>query len=339
VPRLVERGTEKAMISRRTFLATAGAGLLAVPLGGFAQQPGKIYRVGFLWDSPAALPDAMEAFRRGLRDLGWVEGKNLVIEYRWGEGRPERIQEQARELVKLKVDVIVSPSSIYTGAARRATSTIPIVFMSHADPEGSGHVASLARPGGNATGLSIMMTETNAKLLEVFSEAVPGLTRVAVMWDPATPSHRPGLEAVKGAAEKLHLQLLSLPVGSTAEFESAFASAVREKAGGMLLLSTPLYIAEAKRLAGLGLQYKLPTACGPRSHADAGALLSFGPDRADLWRRGAVYVDRILKGAKPADLPVEQPVKFELVINLETAKALGLTIPRAMLVRSDSLIQ
>jgi putative ABC transport system substrate-binding protein len=327
------------MTSRRTFITAAGAGLLAPALGARAQQAGRVYHVGFLWDSPTMFPDALEAFRRSLRELGWVVGKNLVIDYRWTGGKFDRIQEQARELVELKVDVIVSPSSIYTGAARQATASIPIVFMSHADPLGSGHVVSLARPGGNATGLSLMMTETNAKLLEVFAEAVPGLARAAVMWDPATPSHRPGLEAVQGAAEKLRLRLQSLPVGSTAEFEDAFASAVRESAGGVLVLSTPLYIAEAKRLADLGLHYKLPTVCGPRSHAEAGALISFGPDRADLWRRGATYVDRILKGTRPADLPVEQPIKFELVINLKTAKALGLTIPRGVLVRADTLIQ
>jgi putative ABC transport system substrate-binding protein len=283
--------------------------------------------------------DAMDAFRKGLRDLGWVEGKNIVIEYRWSEGRYERLPALANELVQLKVDVIISPSSIYTAAAKQATATIPIVFMSHADPIGSGHVASLARPGGNVTGLSLMMTETNAKLLELFTEAVPGLSRVAVVWDPATPSHRPGLEAVQGAAEKLRLQLQSLGVGSAAEFEGAFASAARANAGGVLVLSTPLYIAEAKRLAELGLKYKLPTMFGPTSHAKAGGLLSFGPDRADLWRRGAFYVDRILKGTKPAHLPVEQPTKFELVVNLKTANALGLTIPRTVLLRADSLIQ
>ena len=328
-----------AMNSRRAFLAAAGSGLLAVCLGARAQQAGRVYHVGFLWDSPAVFPDALDAFRRSLRDLGWVEGKNLVIDFRWTEGRFERLQALANELAQLKVDVIVSPSSIYTGAARQATATIPIVFMSHADPLGSGHVASLARPGGNVTGLSLMMTETNAKLLEVFAEAVPGLARVAVIWDPATPSHRPGLKAVEAAAQTLRLQLQSLPVGSAAELESAFASAARENARGVLVLSTPLYIAEAKRLAALGIQYRLPTMFGPRSHAEAGGLLSFGPDRADLWRRGAVYVDRILKGAKPADLPVEQPIKFELVINLKTAKALGLTIPRPVLFRADSVIQ
>jgi putative ABC transport system substrate-binding protein len=327
------------MTTRRAFLAAAAGGLLAASTGARAQQAGKVYHVGFLWDSPSMFADALEAFRRSLRELGWVEGKNLVIDYRWTEGHYDRLPALAQELVKLKVDVIVSPSSIYTGAARQATSTIPIVFMSHADPEGSGHVASLARPGGNATGLSLMMTETNAKLLEVFTDAVPGLARVAVMWDPATPSHHPGLKAVEGAAQKLRLHLQSLAVSSTSEFEGAFASAGRENAGGLLVLSTPLYIAEAKRLAELGLKYRLPTMFGPRSHAEAGGLLSFGPDRADLWRRGAFYVDRILKGTRPADLPVEQPIKFELVINLKTAKALGLTIPRAVLLRADSLIQ
>src|SRR6266540_4220387 len=191
------------MTSRRTFLATLTGGLLAAPLAAVAQQAAKIYRVGFVWDSPAVWPHALEAFRQGLRDLGWVEGKNIVIEYRWAEGRFDRLPGLAEELVRLKVDVIVAPTSIYAGAAKRATSTIPIVFASHADPIGSGHVASLARPGGNITGLTVMMSETTAKGLELLKEAVPGLSRVAVVWDPATPSHGPGLKAVEAAGRTL----------------------------------------------------------------------------------------------------------------------------------------
>ena len=304
-----------------------------------AQQVRKVYRVGFLWDSPAMFPDAIEAFRRGLRDLGWIEGQNIVIEYRWSEGRFDRLNDLAQELVQLKVDIIVSPSSIYTGAAKRATSTIPIVFMSHADPIGSGHVGSLARPGGNITGLSLMMTETNAKLLELFKEAVPGLSRVAAIWDPTTPSHVPGLKAVEVAGPALGLRIQPVAVRSATEFDGAFSAIARERAGGVLVLSTPLFIAEAQRLAELAMKHKLPSMFGPRTHAEAGGLLSFGPDRADLWRRGAIYVDKILKGAKPADLPVQQPTKFELVVNLKTAKALGLTIPSSFLARADRVIE
>ena len=325
-------------VRRRRFLIGAGA-LLAAPLAAVAQQAGKVYRVGFLWDSPAMFPDAMQAFRGGLRDRGWVEGRNIVIEHRWTEGRYDRLQQLAEELVRLKVDVIIAPSSIYTGAAKRATSTIPIIFMSHADPIGSGHVSNLARPDGNITGLALMMTETNAKLLELLKEAVPGLSHVAVLWDPATPSHGPGLKAVEAASRTLGLRLKAMPVRSTTEFEGVFAAMVRERVGGVLVLSTPLFIAEARQLAELAIKHKLPTMFGPRSHVESGGLLSFGPDRADLWRRGAVYVDRILKGAKPADLPVQQPTKFELVINLKTAKALGITIPQSVLLRADEVIQ
>ena len=249
------------------------------------------------------------------------------------------MREFAEELVRLKVDVIMAPSSVYTGAAKRATSTIPIIFMSHADPIGSGHVASLARPGGNITGLSIMMTETNVKGLELFKEAVPGLSRVAVMWDPATPSHGPGLKAVEAAGPTLGLRIQPVAVRSATEFDGAFSAIVRERAGGVLVLSTPLFIAGAKPLAELALTHKLPSLFGPRHHVEAGGLMSYSPDRADLWRRGAIYVDKILKGAKPADLPVQQPTKFELVVNLKTAKALGLTIPQSFLLRADHVIQ
>jgi len=327
------------VIERRAFLGTIAGGLLTAPLAAQAQQAGKVYRVGFLWDSPAAFLDAIEAFRQGLRDLGYVEGRNLTIEYRWAEGKPERMRQLAEELVGLKVDVIIAPSSIYTGAAKRATSTIPIIFMSHADPIGSGHVASLARPGGNITGLSLMMTETNVKGLELLKEAVPGLARVAVVWDPATPSHGPGLKAVEVAGPALGLRIHPVAVRSATEFDSAFSAIVREHADGVLVLSTPLYIAGANRLAELALTHKLPSLFGPKHHVAAGGLMSYSPDRADLWRRGAVFVDKILKGAKPADLPVQQPTKFELVINLKTAKALGLTIPQSLLQRADEVIQ
>ena len=326
-------------MNRGALVVTLALGILVAPLAADAQQAGKVYRVGFLWDSPAVFPDAIEAFRRGLRDLGYVEGRTIAIEYRWAEGKPERMREFAEELVRLKVDVIIAPSSVYTGAAKRATSEIPVIFMSHADPIGSGHVASLARPGGNITGLSIMMTETNVKGLELLKEAVPGLARVAVVWDPATPSHRPGLKAVEVAGPALGLRIQPVAVRSATEFDSAFSAIVRERAGGVLVLSTPIFIAGAKRLAELALTHKLPTMFGPRHHVEAGGLMSYSPDRADLYRRGAIYVDKILKGAKPADLPVQQPTRFELVINLKTAKALGLTIPPSFLNRADEVIQ
>jgi putative ABC transport system substrate-binding protein len=326
------------MSSRRTFLATLTGGFLAAPLAAWAQQAGKSYRIGFVWDSPAVWPHALEAFRQGLRDLGWVEGKNIVIEYRWAEGRFDRLPSLMQDLVRLKVDLIVAPTSIYTGAAKRATATIPIVFVSHADPIGSGHVASLARPGANATGLTIIMTETMAKSLELLKATIPELTRVAVIWDPATPSHVPALKAVEAVGGTLGLRLQARAVRSATEFDNAFSAIVQERAGAVLVLSTPVFMGGAKQLADLALTHKLPTMFGPREHVEAGGLLSYGPDRADLYRRAAAYVDKILKGANPADLPVQQATKFELVINLKTAKALGLTIPQSVLLRADQII-
>jgi putative ABC transport system substrate-binding protein len=326
-------------MDRRTFMASMVGAILSAPLGAQAQQPGKVYRVGFLWDNPAVWPHALEGFRQGLRDLGWVEGRNIVVEYRWAEGRFDRLPGLAEELVRLKVDIIVAPASIYAEAAKRATSTIPIVFASHADPIGTGHVDSLARPGGNITGLTVMMSETAAKSLELLKEAVPGLSRVAVVWDPATPSHRPALDAVEVRGRALGLQVQPLAVRGATEFDGAFSTIVRERASGVLVLSTPLFIGRARRLAELAMNHKLPTMFGPREHVEAGGLLSYSPDRADLYRRAAIYVDKILKGAKPADLPVQQATKFELVINMKTAKAIGLTIPPSFLLRADQVIQ
>src|SRR5512144_3054315 len=325
-------------MQRREFITLLG-GAAAWPLAAHAQQPGKVYRIGFLWDSPDAFVDALEAFRQGLHERGYVEGQTITIEYRWAEGKPERMRELAEELVQLKVDVIVAPSSIYTAAAKRATSTIPIIFMSHADPLGSSHVVDLARPGGNITGLSLMMTETNVKGLELLKETVPGISRVAVIFDPATPSHGPGLKAVKVAGPTLGLQVQSVPVRSATEYDSAFAAIVRERADAILVLSTPLFIAGAKRLAELCLVNKLPSLFGPKHHVQEGGLMSYSPDRADLWRRGAIYVDKILRGIDPADLPVQQPTKFELVINLKTAKLIVLTVRPTLLARADEVIE
>jgi putative ABC transport system substrate-binding protein len=211
--------------------------------------------------------------------------------------------------------------------------------MSHADPLGSSHVASLARPGGNITGLSLMMTETNVKGVALLKEAVPGISRMAVIFDPATPSHGPGLKAVKAAGPTLGLRVQSVPVRSATEYDSAFAAIVRERADAVLVLSTPLFIAGAKRLAELCLVNKLPSLFGPKHHVQEGGLMSYSPDRADLWRRGAIYVDKILRGIDPADLPVQQPTKFDLVINLKTAKLIGLTVPPTLLARADEVIE
>jgi len=329
----------RKMSTRRKLIVALAAGAFAVSLTSFAQERRQLWRIGILWDSPAVLPDAIEAFRQGLRDLGYVEGRNIVIEYRWAEGKPERMRELAEELVRLRVDVIVAPSSVYTEAAKRATATIPIIFLVHADAIGSGHVANLVRPGGNITGLTIMRTETNVKSLESLKDTVPGLSRVAVIFDPATPSHRVGLKAVEVAAPALGLRIQPVGVRSASEFAGAFSAIVQERAGAVLVLNTPIFVAGAKSLAELALMHKLPSLFGARTQVEAGGLMSFGPDYADQWRRGAIYVDKILKGAKPADLPVQQPTKFELVANLKTARTLGIKIPNSILLRADKVIE
>ena len=312
--------------------------LTLAPLAAEAQKAGKLYRIGFLGDSPAAFSESTEAFRQGLRDLGYVEGRNITIEYRWAEGKPERMRELAEELVRLKVDLIVVPSSIYTEATKRATSTIPIVFWGHADPVATGHVTSLSRPGGNITGISLMMTETSVKSLELFKQAVPLLARVAVIFDPATPSHGPALKAVEAAGPALGLQVQPVAVPSATEFDSAFSAIVRGRADAVLILTTPLFVTGAQRLAKFALTHKLPS-MGAKYLVEAGVLISYWPNRADFARHCAIYVDKILKGAKPADLPVEQVTKFELVINLKTAKALGLKIPTPLMQRADQIIE
>jgi len=325
-------------MDRRAFIVS-GLAAFAAPLAVEARQPEKIYRIGFLWDSPTVWPHALEAFRRGLRDRGWIEGKNIVIEYRWAEGRFDQLPSMVEELVRLKVDVIVAPTSIYTAAAKRVTSTIPIVFASHADPVNTGHVESLARPGTNATGTTIIMSETMVKSLELLKATIPGLVRLAVIWDPATPSHRPSLAAVEDGSRVLSVRIQAIPVKSSMEFDTAFSAMAQERAGAVLVLSTPLFIGGAKRLAELALTHKLPSMFGPREHVEAGGLMSYSPDRADLYRRAAGYVDRILRGANPADMPVEQATKFELVINLKTARAIGLAIPPSLLLRAVHVIE
>jgi len=331
-------GSGDRVMDRRAFIV-GGVASLVPRLTAEAQQAGKVYRIGFLWDSPKVWPHALEAFRAGLRDRGWTEGKNVVIEYRWAEGRFDQLPSMVEDFVNLKVDVIVAPTSIYTAAAKRVTSTIPIVFASHADPVTTGHAASLARPGSNATGTTIIMSETMVKSLELLKATIPGLVRLAVIWDPATPSHRPALAAVETGSRIVGLRIQSVAVRSAVDFDNAFSAMAQERAGAVLVLSTPLFIGGARRLADLALTHKLPSMFGPREHVEAGGFMSYSPDRADLYRRAAGYVDRILRGAKPADMPIEQATQFELAINLKTAKALGLTIPPSLLLRANQVIE
>jgi putative tryptophan/tyrosine transport system substrate-binding protein len=326
-------------VDRRRFLLSSLAGALAAPLAAEAQQPGKVYRVGILTNKASDLAEARlwQAFRLGLRERGWIEGQNIVLEYRWTEGNIARLPELVADLVRIRVDLIVARSSTWVQPAKEATSSIPIVFLSHADPLGTGHVASLARPGSNITGLAVLMTDLAPKELELLSTAVPVAKRIAVLWTPDTPSHPPALKAVEGAGRSLRVQVEAVGARTAAELEGAFAAMARARAQAVLVLGNPLFLAERRRVAELAIKHRLPTMSNQKEVVEAGGLMSYGPDWDELYRHGAVYVDKILKGAKPADLPVEQATKFELVINLKTAKALGLTIPPSLLARADQV--
>jgi ABC-type uncharacterized transport system substrate-binding protein len=273
-----------------------------------------------------------------LREHGYVKGRNIVIEFRWAE-TVDQLPELAADLVRMNVDVIFALASTETEAARQATKTIPIVFGSHADPVGLGHVASLARPGGNLTGLTVVQSDLTAKALELLKEAVPQVTRIGVLFNPAAPSHRPTLQALETAGEKLGVQLLMAPVRTVDDFDGAFATMVRERVGGFFVSTEAVTVSNRARLAGLALKHQLPGMFGVRDNVEAGGLMSYAPDHHDLTRRAAAYIDKILKGAKPADLPVEQASKYYLVINLKTAKAIGLTISESFLLRADELIE
>jgi putative tryptophan/tyrosine transport system substrate-binding protein len=324
---------------RREFIALLGSGVAAWPLAARAQQPAKVARIGFLNLAPAsAWSSRVEALRAGLRDLGWVEGKNIVIEFRWADN-VSQLPALAAELVRMNVDVIFASSSTMVQPARQATKTIPIVFSNHADPIGTGHVASLNRPGGNITGLSELATELDAKALEMLKEAVPQATQIGVLWNPTTPSQVPGLQAVRAAGEKLGLALHIVPAATVEEFDDAFASMARERVGGVFVVPSPLATMERAPLVQLALRYRLPTMSASREIVEAGGLMSYGADRDDLVRRTALYIDKILKGAKPADLPVEQASRYQLVINLKTAKALGLDVSPSLLARADEVIE
>jgi putative ABC transport system substrate-binding protein len=314
---------------------------ILAPLAVEAQQPGKVYRVGILTDKASDPAEARlwQTFRLGLRELGWIEGGNILIEFRGAEGNYARLPELAADLVRLKVDLIVARSSQFVQPAKAATSSIPIVFLVHADPEGTGHVASLARPGGNITGLANLQTDLAPKELELLISAVPVAKRIAVLWNPDTPSHTPGLKAVEEAGRTLRVQLQAVGARTGAELAGAFSAMARARAQAVLVIGSPVFIAERQRVAQLAITHRLPTMLQTKEAVEAGGLMSYGPNFEDLYRRGAVYVDNILRGAKPADLPVEQPTKFELVINLKTAKALGLTIQPSVLGRADQVIE
>jgi putative ABC transport system substrate-binding protein len=330
------------MITRRVFVGSLTGGLLAAPLAAEAQQAAKIARIGYLVSNLATSPHLTEAFRQGLRDLAYVEGRNVVIEYRDAEGKLERLPALAAELVALKVDVILVGNAVTALAAKQATKTIPIVFAGVADPVGSGLVTSLARPGGSVTGLSNFGAELVGKCLELLTQAVPGVSRVAVLWQPGGLGERTEKDMLKGAdvaARALGVRLQLVEARGPDDFDRAFSDMTRARAGALSVLPSLMFFNERRRLVDLAAKNRLPAVYQVREFVDAGGLMAYGPSVADLFRRAATYVDKILKGAKPADLPVEQPTRFELVISLKTAKALGLTIPPLLLGRADEVIQ
>ena len=324
------------------FSITVLLGGLCSPVVAEAQQAAKIARIGFLGANVAASPHIQQAFLQGLRDLGYVEGRNVVIESRSAEGKLERLPALAAELVALKVDVIVAGGTSQVRAAQQATRTIPIVFAISLDPVTDGFVTSLARPGGNVTGLSLLAPQLVAKRLELLTQAVPGVSRVAVLWHPGAFGDRTEkdmLKEVEVAARGLAVRLQYLEARRPDDFDRAFSEMTRARAGALIVLPSPMFLGERRRLADLAAQNRLPAVYPFRESVDAGGLMSYGPDFVDLFRRAATYVDRILKGTKPGDLPVEQPTKFQLLINLKAARALGLTIPPSVLARADEVVE
>jgi putative ABC transport system substrate-binding protein len=327
-------------MERRTFIGVVAGGLLAAPLAAEAQQAAKVPRIGFLGNSTAALEaNLVGPFREGLRDLGYVEGRNLLIEYRWAEGKYERFPALIAELIALKVDVIVTAGTPASLAVKKATTSIPLVMVAVGDPIGVGLVASLARPGGNSTGLTSIAPELEGKRLELLREVVPKLSHIAVLWNPDNPFHVGSLKETRAAAQVLGIKVQLLGVRVSEDFPAAFAAILRERPGALLVLADRLFLHNRARIVEFEAKHRLPGVYAYRELVEAGGLMSFGPSYAGMHRRAAYYVDKILKGAKPADLPVEQPTKFELMINLKTAKALGLTIPQSLLQRADEVIQ
>ena len=325
---------------RREFIAMLGSAA-ALPLATHAQQPAKIARVGWLSPGSGTSDQSfLASFRDGLRELGWVVGQNIAIEPRWAEGTFERLPDLAVELVRLKVDVIVASVTQASLAAKRATRTIPIVMVGVGDPLGSGLVDSLARPGGNITGPSSMLAEASAKQLALLKETVPAASPVAVLWNPANPVwQKAALNQTEVAARALSLRLQLIEARGPDELEGAFAAMTKERAGALFVPADIIFVRHAQRMAELAAMHRLPAMYGFREHVEAGGLMSYAANFSVMFRRAAAFVDKILKGTRPGDLPVEQPTKFELVINARTARALGITIPQPVLQLADEVIQ
>jgi putative ABC transport system substrate-binding protein len=327
------------VIDRRTFVSTAAGALLVKAFPANA-QPAKVPRIGVLHPGTSATSSQLAAaFTQGLRELRYVEGQNIVVERRFGNARTERISEFAAELVRLKVDVIVTSTDVAIAAVKQQTRTIPIVMANSTDPVGTGFVARLERPGGNITGLTGISPELNAKRLELLKEAVPGLSRVAIMWNPDVRGAVLDYKETENAARSLRLQLQSVEVSHADDFDPAFSALTSGRAEVLIVVGSAFTFANRSHIASLAVKHRLPSMFGTREFADGGGLMAYGPSLADAWRRAATYVDKILKGSKPGELPIEQPTRFELIINLKTAKAIGLTIPQSLLQRADEVIR
>jgi len=314
--------------------------LLAPPLA-VAQQAARIYRIGVLFAStPAATSHLLDGLRQGLREHGYVEGQHIILERRYGQAGTERMSDVAAELVRLKVDVLVAATDPATAALRQQTQTIPVVMANSTDPVGTGFVASLARPGGNVTGLSALSPELSGKRLAILREVLPGLARVAIIWNPDVRGAVFDYKETEAAARSLRLQLQSVEVSRGADLDRAFSAVTNQRAQGLIVQTpNPVLFANRSQITSFAQRTRLPSIYGQKEFADAGGLITYGPNTVDLWRRAAMYVDTILKGAKPGELPVEQPTTFELVINLKTAKTLGLAIPQSLLQQADHVIQ
>jgi len=328
------------MIDRRAFVSGLGA-VLAAPSAAVAQQGGKIPRIGVLsiYSPDSGRRPYIYRLREGLQERGFVEGQNIIIEWRWARGSQDRLPALAAELVQLKVDILVTEVNPTVQAAQAATKTIPIVMTVASDPVALGFITSLARPGGNTTGLSLMIPDIMGKLLELLKEAVPKIHSVAILADATFPGNQLVTPEVLDAAARLGVQAVNFDVRSPSDFDGAFAAMARQAIGGIVTAGGPLFSVHRERVAELAIKMRLPMVSSAAAYARAGLLLGYGVDAGDLARRAAYFVDRIFKGVKPADLPVEQPTKFELAINLKTASALGLTVPQSLLVRADEIIQ
>jgi len=339
--RLCFRSATRVRGAITVLLVALNVGLLGIPPAVKAQQAGKVYRIGFI-DAGTLSTNRhfLDAFRQGLREVGYIEGQNITVEDRWADGRSERFPALLEELIRQHVDVIVQASTPGAVAAKGATSTDPVVFFGVSDPVGLGLVASLGRPGGNMTGLALGVEDGMAgKWVELLKETVPHLTRIGVLWNPEARGLERRVTEVATGAARLGLTLHELPVHSVDELEGALAVAVKAHAGGVIVISDPFTVRQRLRIVQLAVQTRLPAVYGFGEFARAGGLLAYGPSVADLARRAAAYVDKILKGAKPGDLPVEQPTRFELVVNLKTAKTLGRTIPQSVLILADEVIR